>query len=125
MLRIIQKGNLDKTRDFLKNAEKAMHSPIFDKYGNLGVAALANATPKETGLTASSWRYEVEQTSSGISLVWKNDNVVNGFNVAVGIQYGHGTRNGGYVQGIDYINPAMKPLFEKIADDLWEEVVKS
>lgn len=93
-----------------------------DNYGKQGVDALAAATPIESGLTAQSWRYEVVKRKRGYSLVWRNTNVVSGVPVAILIQYGHATGTGGWVEGIDYINPVILPLFEKIADEIWKEV---
>lgn len=125
MLKIKVKGNTDKTESFLRRAMNANKISIgrLEHYGQMGVDALAQATPVNTGLTASSWSYEIVQKEKTISLIWKNSNVVDGYPVAILIQYGHGTRNGGYVQGIDYINPALKPVFDKISNDIWTEVV--
>ena len=96
-----------------------------NSYGEQGVAALSNATPKRTGLTASSWSYEIEQTSTTITITWKNSNMAReAIPIAILIQNGHGTRTGGYVQGIDYINPALKPIFEEIAENVWKELTK-
>lgn len=92
-------------------------------YGERGVKALAAATPKDTGKTADSWTYSIEEGKGTVSIVWSNTNVNKGLNIAVLLQYGHGTRNGGYVQGRDYINPALRPLFDEIANKAWEEVV--
>ena len=119
------RGNFRKTENFLKKAERSDFLPVLERYGEEGVAALASATPRDSGLTASSWRYEIHQDDSGISIVWCNDNDQNGwFNVAIGLQFGHGTRNGGYVEGIDYVNPAVQPIFDQIAEEIWS-VVKS
>ena len=99
---------------------------ILDKYGQAGVDALASATPKDSGLTAASWYYEYYMDGDTIVIEWNNSNVVKGyFNVAMRLQTGHGTGTGGYVTGIDYINPALRPIFDKLADDAWAEVVKS
>ena len=95
-----------------------------DKYGKEGVAALASATPVDTGLTASSWSYEIKQKNGSISISFKNSNIQNGVPIAIILQYGHGTRNGGWVQGRDYINPAIQPIFDRIANDAWREVTK-
>ena len=95
-----------------------------DKYGREGVAALASATPVDTGLTASSWRYEIQHRNDSVSIAFYNDNIQNGVPIAIILQYGHGTRNGGYVQGRDYINPAIKPIFDKITEDAWKEVTR-
>ena len=91
----------------------------------MGVQALSIATPNDSGKTAQSWSYEIEDRNGSISIYWKNSNVNNNVNIAVILQYGHGTRNGGYVEGIDYINPAMQPLFQEMANEAWKEVVSS
>ena len=91
----------------------------------MGADALANATPIDTGLTASSWSYEIVEDDGGATIYWKNSNVVKGVSIAVILQYGHGTGTGGYVEGIDYINPALRSIFEGIADDAWKEVTGS
>lgn len=98
------------------------YGALLQLYGDLGVQALEQATPKRTGFTASSWYYEIVENDAGVSIQWKNRNVQNGVNVAVLLQYGHGTGTGGYVEGIDYINPAMRPIFETIADKAWEAI---
>lgn len=122
MFRFISKGDWSKTSKFLEKAKNIFKENSFDKYGRVGVIALESATPKESGATANAWSYEVQRSGSQVSIIWKNSNEPNGFPVAVMLQFGHGTGTGGYVRGIDYINPAMKPVFEKIADDLWREV---
>ena len=96
-----------------------------DKYGREGVAALSSATPVDTGLTANSWHYKIEQRSGSVSIVFYNSNIQNGVPIAIILQYGHGTRNGGWVQGRDYINPAIQPVFDKITEDAWREVTKA
>lgn len=117
------KGNFNKTIRFLKKAEEFDAVAILERYGARGVDALSAATPKDTGETASSWGYEIEHTGSGYTIYWKNSNIQNGyFNVALMLQYGHGTGTGGYVEGIDYINPALKPIFDAIAKDAWKEL---
>lgn len=118
------KGNLKKTTKFLERTLKGDYLKNLDKYGREGVAALALATPVDTGKTAESWDYRIEKTNSGIKIVWINSNVNHGVNIAIILQYGHGTNHGGYVQGRDYINPAIRPIFDKIADDAWKEVTK-
>lgn len=122
VLTMKQSGDFKKSLTFLSRLKKRNIRPILEKYGRLGVEALAEATPKDTGKTAASWEYEIKMEQSGAVLCWKNTNVVDGMPVAVLLQYGHGTRNGGYVQGVDYINPAMKPIFDRIAEELWNEV---
>ena len=95
---------------------------LLDQYGKEGVEALARATPKDTGKTAASWNYAVHKSDGRITITWSNSNIVDGVPIAVILQYGHGTRNGGYVEGVDYINPAMRPIFERIAQRAWGEV---
>lgn len=104
----------------LKSAKLGKYKSVLDKYGAIGVRALAEATPVRSGKTASSWYYKIKKTSGGSQIVWSNSNINEGVNIAVIIQYGHGTRNGGYVQGIDYINPSLRPVFKQIARDVWE-----
>lgn len=119
-----QSGDFKKNLTFLTNLRKKSIRPILEKYGQKGVEALAEATPKATGKTAASWSYEIKMEKTGAVLSWKNANIVDGVPIAVILQYGHGTQNGGYVQGVDYINPAMKPVFDTIRDELWKEVTK-
>ena len=118
------KGNFKRTEKFLRKVKNKDEFKILSKYGEEGVMALASATPVDSGLTADSWRYEIPEDDRGIALTWYNENDANGwFNVAIGLQYGHGTINGGWVEGIDYINPALKPIFQKMADAVWAEIV--
>lgn len=128
MIAIKVKGDYKKTRSFLDKMRRKDFLKNLDKYGQMGVEALAAATPVDTGKTASSWSYYIKEydDSGSIIINWTNSNVVNGWaNIAVLLQYGHGTRNGGYVKGRDYINPAMRPVFDKIAQDAWMEVINS
>lgn len=118
-------GGFDKTEKFLNAAVKEEYLDCLDKYGKEGVDALRDATPRDTGKTAESWTYEIRKDDKGVTISWLNTNTVNGVNIAVILQYGHGKRNGGYVKGIDYINPAIKPIFKKIAKTAWKEVQKS
>jgi len=107
----------------LKKAEKADFWTRLEKYGEDGVAALASATPVNSGLTADSWSYEIRKSANDCAIYWVNNNLQDGwFNVAIGLQYGHGTGTGGWVEGIDYINPAIQPIFERIAEDVWSEI---
>ena len=124
MISFRQKGDFSKTMQFLVKAKKGVKLSDLDKYGREGVAALASATPVDTGLTASSWRYEIQHGNDSVSITFYNDNIQNGVPIAIILQYGHGTRNGGYVQGRDYINPAIKPIFDKITEDAWKEVTR-
>ena len=109
---------------FLERAKETVHLGDLDKYGREGVAALASATPKDTGLTAASWSYRIEQRNGSATIAFYNSNIQNGVPIAIILQYGHGTRNGGWVQGRDYINPAIQPVFDKIAENAWREVTK-
>lgn len=117
-----QKGDWKKTRKFLKRCSDLDLDDVLNLYGQEGADALAKATPKDTGKTAASWSYEVTKGRKSIVITWKNSNIVDGVPIAVILQYGHGTRNGGYVEGVDYINPAMRPVFERIAARAWGEV---
>lgn len=117
-----QKGNFKKTRKFLKRCSNLQLDDLLDQYGKEGVEALARATPKDTGKTAASWSYAVHKSDGRITITWSNSNIVDGVPIALILQYGHGTRNGGYVEGVDYINPAMRPIFERIAQRAWGEV---
>lgn len=117
-----QKGNFKKTRKFLKRCSNLQLDDLLDQYGKEGVEVLARATPKDTGKTAASWSYAVHKSDGRITITWSNSNIVDGVPIAVILQYGHGTRNGGYVEGVDYINPAMRPIFERIAQRAWGEV---
>ena len=124
MISFNQKGDFSKLTSFLEKAKEGAHMSILDKYGREGVAALSAATPVDSGLTASSWYYKVEYTKRGASIGFYNSNIQNGIPIAVILQYGHGTRNGGWVEGRDYINPAIQPIFDKIANEAWREVTK-
>ena len=117
------KGNFEKTDRFLHNIIEAHYMHKLKKYGEKGVAALAAATPVDSGKTAESWGYEIVEGNGSLSIYWKNSNVNKGVNIALILQYGHGTRNGGYVQGRDYINPAIQPIFDEMANEVWKEVV--
>lgn len=124
MISFRQTGSFDKTEKFLKKSMGRNFMDILDKYGQYGVMALASATPVDTGKTASSWGYEITKDNEGrISITWTNDNIYRGINIAVILQYGHATKNGGWVEGIDYINPALKPIFDDLANAAWREVV--
>ena len=119
------KGDFSKTIKFLNKVKNVKINNILSKYGEIGVNALSQATPKDSGVTSRSWNYKIEVNNDNASIVWYNTNVVKGVNIAVILQYGHGTRNGGWVEGRDYINPAMKPVFDKIADQVWKEVTNN
>lgn len=119
-----QKGDFSKTESFLKKLRKLDLDSVLRKYGELGVQALASATPVETGKTAASWDYKIEKGKGVVTITWTNSNVNNGVPIALLIQYGHGTGTGGYVQGRDYIKPAILPIFNQLADALWKEVTE-
>lgn len=122
MIKIKHKGNFKRAQKFLNAMSKREYMATLRAYGERGVEALRNATPKDTGRTSESWSYEIRNESNGYSIYWKNSNRNDGVNVAILIQYGHGTGWGGYVKGIDYINPALEPIFANMADELWREV---
>lgn len=122
MITIKQKGNFKNTERFLSKAQKLRVNTILENYGKKGVNALSLATPTDTGVTASSWDYKTGLNRYGYQIIWFNRHEENGIMPAILIQYGHGTRGGTYVQGIDYINPAMKPIFEEFANTIWKEV---
>ena len=120
------KGSFNKTFKFLKAAKERRWLKNLDKFAQEGVDALRAATPRDTGLTAESWNYEIKQTDSSVYINWYNTNVEKGyFNVALMLQMGHGTKQGVWIDGIDYINPALQPVFNKIADDIWEVIETS
>ena len=125
MIRFKHKGDFSKFTRFLEKAKEVVHLGDLDKYGREGVAALAAATPVDSGLTANSWYYEIENRSGTTTIIFCNKNIQNGVPIAIILQYGHGTRNGGWVQGRDYINPAIQPIFDAIADNAWREVTKA
>jgi len=122
MITFRHKGNFKNTERFLSKAKTLQILSILERYGTIGVNALAAATPKDSGLTANSWDFNIEKRGSGWDLNWFNTHENNGSIIAILIQYGHGTGTGGYVQPNDYINPTMKPIFDKIAEDIWKEV---
>lgn len=124
MITFRHKGDFSKTSWFLEKAKNSIHLGVLDKYGREGVAALASATPVDSGLTAASWYYEIEYTKGSASISFHNSNIQNGVPIAIILQYGHGTGTGGWVEGRDYINPVIRPLFDKIADEAWREVTK-
>ncbi len=123
MIRFKHKGDFKHTERFFKKAAERSYLNILKKYGQAGVEALASATPKDSGETAAAWSYEIAQTDGGYSIYWTNSNINKGVNIAVILQYGHGTGTGGYVKGIDYINPAIRPIFGQIADEALKEVM--
>ena len=124
MIGFRQKGDFSKTKNFLKKLKNGPDLRLLDEYGRKGVAALSSATPVLTGQTANSWYYKIERSKTEIKLVFCNSNVQNGVPIAIILQNGHGTRNGGWVEGRDYINPAIQPIFDELANNLWKGVTK-
>ena len=122
MIKFSKKGDWSKTISSLKNTKSI--KGILDKYGEEGVRALQAATPINTGRLERSWEYKIVENNGSISIEWHNTDIEGGYNVAILVQYGHGTGGGTYVQGIDYINPALRPVFDEIANSIWEEVTK-
>ena len=124
MITFRHKGDFSKTSKWLRKIREAARLGILDKYGREGVAALASATPVESGLTANSWYYQVERRNGTVAIVFYNSHVNQGVPIAIILQYGHGTGTGGWVEGRDYINPAIQPLFDKAVNELWREVTR-
>ena len=124
MISFRQKGDFSKLTKFLERAKETVYLGDLNKYGRQGVAALASATPIDSGETASSWYYEIENNKESATITFYNSNIQNGVPIAIILQYGHGTRNGGWVEGRDYINPAIQPIFDQIVDDAWRAVNK-
>ena len=116
------KGDFSKTEKFLNSLLKLDYLNVLERYGQAGVAALASATPKDSGGTADSWDYEITHDGKETTIAFTNSNISNGVNIAIILQYGHGTKGGGYVAGRDYINPAIQPIFDKMANEAWREV---
>lgn len=124
MITITQKGSFNNTERYLAKLKDAQRLAVLNKYGSIGQNALSNATPADSGLAAASWFYTIEQSTGYYSIRWHNSDIENGFPVAVMIQYGHGTGTGGYVQGRDYIMPAIRPIFDQIVAEAWREVTQ-
>lgn len=124
MITFRHKGDFSKLNRYFERVKEAAKIGVLDKYGKAGVAALASATPVESGKTANSWTYEIERQNGSASIVFHNTNINKGVPIAIILQYGHGTGTGGWVRGRDYINPAIQPIFDKLADDAWKEVTK-
>lgn len=124
MIRLTSKGDFSKADRYFKALIEAAKVKILEKYGEKGVAALSSATPVESGLTASSWSYDIERGSGKAAIHFKNSNQNDGVYIAIILQYGHGTGTGGWVEGRDYINPAIQPIFDAIAESAWAEVTK-
>lgn len=125
MISFRQKGDFSKLTSFLEKAKESVKIGDLDKYGREGVAALASATPVDSGKTANSWYYEIENNNESAAIRFLNSNIQNGVPIAIILQYGHGTGTGGWVEGRDYINPAIQPLFDEIANSAWKEVTNS
>lgn len=124
MITFRQKGDFSKLTRYLTKVKAAAKVSVLDRFGKEGVAALSSATPKDSGLTSESWFYETEITNGSATISFHNSNVNKGVPIAIILQYGHGTNNGGYVQGRDYINPAIQPIFDKMAEEAWKEVTR-
>ena len=124
MISFRQKGDFSKLTQFVERAKESVKIGDLDKYGREGVAALSSATPIDSGKTANSWSYEITNKDGSVTITFNNSNIQNGVPIAIILQYGHGTRNGGWVQGRDYINPAIQPVFDEIVDKAWREVTK-
>jgi len=125
MIGITQKGDFKRLYRFLNNAKDSLNTVDFDRYGREGVKALSSATPVDSGKTANSWYYEVVKNNGTVTISFCNSNIQNDVPIAIILQYGHGTNNGGWVQGRDYINPAIQPIFDDLANNAWKEVTKS
>lgn len=124
MITLKQRGNFDKLTSFLERIKEPFNMGILNKYGMKGVEALKEATPKDTGKTSESWSYKITRENDIVKLSFLNSNRNQDVPIAIILQYGHGTKNGGWVEGIDYINPAIQPLFEELAKEIWKEVSK-
>lgn len=115
-------GGFEKTNRLLERCLNVIKLGNLDKYGRRGVEALKAFTPQDTGLAASSWTYKISRTNDTVTLEWHNTDIENGYNVIMGIQYGHATKSGSWVEGLDFINPALKPIFDEIKREIREEV---
>ena len=124
MITFKHKGDFSNLTRFLERAKEAVHMGDLDKYGRAGVEALASATPVDSGETANSWYYEITNSKGSAKITFNNSNIQNGVPIAIILQYGHGTGTGGWVEGRDYINPAIQPIFDEIANNAWREVTK-
>lgn len=122
MITFKEKGDFKNLNNFFEKAKETIKQGTLDNYGRRGVEALASATPKDTGLASQSWQYSINRSKGSVSIEWFNTDIEDGYNVAILLQYGHATKNGKFVKGIDYINPAIKPIFEELAEEAWKEV---
>ena len=125
MIRVRQRGDYSRFTRYLVKVKDAVRTSDLDKYGRAGVAALASATPVDSGLTASSWYYVIEKSDGKVAVRFCNSNIQNGVPIAIILQYGHGTGTGGWVEGRDYINPAIRDVFDELAENAWREVIKA
>ena len=125
MIEFRQKGDFKRLTKYLERAKAAVHMGMLDKYAKEGVAALKSATPRKTGKTAESWSYEIKNQNGVASIIFKNSNIIDNVPIAIILQYGHATQRGGWVEGRDYINPVIQPLFDKIVEKAWKEVTKT
>lgn len=123
MISIKTRGNFNKTEKLLKKSLGKDWRNVLSKYGEAGCSMLSSNSPIDSGLMSSSWRYSIEESRNRVSVIWHNDDIENGYNVAILIQYGHATKNGGWVEGIDFINPSLRPIFDSLAEAAWKEVV--
>lgn len=124
MITFRHKGDFSKLNNFLERIKEGPKLGILDEYGRMGVEALSAATPVDSGMTSSSWQYKIERSGNSVSLTFINTNINKGVPIAIILQYGHGTGTGGWVQGRDYINPAIQPIFDKLAEEAWKEVMQ-
>lgn len=124
MISFRQKGDFSKLNRYFERVKETVNLGVLDKYGRAGVAALSSATPTDTGKTEASWYYEIKRQNGGVSLEFFNSNINKGVPIAIILQYGHGTGTGGWVEGRDYINPAIQPIFDQLAEEAWKEVTK-
>lgn len=125
MISVKTSGNTNRIEKFLQAMKYRKYLSRLDEFGAMGVEALSNSTPRKTGETAASWSYEIQEDSSGVTIHWTNSKTNQGLHIVLLLQYGHGTNHGGYVRGLDYINPALRPIFDKIAEEAWLEVTRS
>lgn len=125
MIRFKEKGNFSKLDHYFKRSRKAVSNINLDQFGQRGVDALSKATPVDTGLASKSWYYKIVKTKDSATIMFNNSNIENGVPIAIILQYGHATRNGGWVEGRDYINPSIQPIFDELAKNAWKEVTKN
>lgn len=124
LIKIKHKGNFNKTEKFFNRVLKREYLNVLDRYGQMGVDVLRSVTPSDSGRTAESWNFGIEEGNGSVTIYWSNSNENDGVNIAILLLYGHGLQNGGYVEGFDFVNPAMRPIFEKMADECWKEVTE-